>query len=712
LLRLSGKDGEVLLQSDFSWPDRLRELLSPAIAALAENQARTAADWLTEPEMPATASDDEAQSSTPRSTPPQVNPVGQLPRIQESLFDTTTERWGWEYVFHPPRPSPLLNKEPQWKEPAPPDQKALNDRMKVANSAQASKNEDFWIRCLVIGVLLVLFGSPIALSLSDQGVRNIALLLAGVGGFGTYMIWNERTKATSEVDLTKKRWADQRNRERAEYQQRLASWRAEIARHDEAERIRVQSCDRWYPVSPKYVSARVDVFGGTRSSWASLLTTLGTSLLASGKSVSLLDFSENDVWFDLERLAAQQGLPVHRIALPEDLARVDLFRGFDATAVVDIVVQAIHSLREQRHERRGLQSLDAHLLRTVVDAIDRPYSVGRLSAGVRFFLRHYNQDREAILSEEELARLDEAMDYVNMPEIERERLGVIRVELDLLETMGAAGSHKLAELPIATGLQVVTTAGSHQSQKEFIEAVLFQALRYGLRGKQSTSPSQQVLIVAGADDLGLKGLEGMSKQAAKAGIRLIYLFEHLREDVKQLLGGGDASAVVMRVGNELEASDAATFIGKHHSFKLSEITRGVGRTFTEGGSTSDSEQEGGSLSGGGYPVGRLFGPEKGKVKKDQWYRHYTESESTSWSKSWSKTKNVSEALAEEEGAGIQRVYEFLLEPTELQSLAPTAFFLIEHLAQRPRVVLADCNPGILSLERVSACSHEPRQAKG
>lgn len=50
----------------------------------------------------------------------------------------------------------------------------------------------------------------------------------------------------------------------------------------------------------------------------------------------------------------------------------------------------------------------------------------------------------------------------------------------------------------------------------------------------------------------------------------------------------------------------------------------------------------------------------------------------------------------------QRVYELFVEPTHLQALPPTAFILVQHVADRQVLAVAgDSNPDLLSLPRVS-----------
>ncbi len=51
---------------------------------------------------------------------------------------------------------------------------------------------------------------------------------------------------------------------------------------------------------------------------------------------------------------------------------------------------------------------------------------------------------------------------------------------------------------------------------------------------------------------------------------------------------------------------------------------------------------------------------------------------------------------------MQRVYEFSVEPTQIQQLPPTAFVLVDSSLGERRAALGDCNPGIVLLPRVAS----------
>ena len=107
----------------------------------------------------------------------------------------------------------------------------------------------------------------------------------------------------------------------------------------------------------------------------------------------------------------------------------------------------------------------------------------------------------------------------------------------------------------------------------------------------SASPaSAPAAIVAGADEITRPHLERLSDACERRGVPLTLMFRHLREDSLQLLGGG--TAAFMRLGNHAEAEQAASYIGRRHTFVLSQrtVTRGGSHTATRG--TSDSHGTG------------------------------------------------------------------------------------------------------------------------
>jgi hypothetical protein len=206
----------------------------------------------------------------------------------------------------------------------------------------------------------------------------------------------------------------------------------------------------------------------------------------------------------------------------------------------------------------------------------------------------------------------------------------------------------------------------------------------------SVSPaSAPAAIIAGADEITRPHLERLSDACERRGVPLTLMFRHLREDSLQLLGGG--TAAFMRLGSHVEAEQAASYIGRRHTFVLSQRTATLGRndsitrTDTDGRGTSDS---GTVAFGSGWPGNPL----------DLGQR----SRGDSTSRNWSTAMSWADGTSWSDSAGTQRVYEYAVEPAVLQSLPERALLLAVREPAGPRLRAVECDPAIVTLPGVSA----------
>jgi hypothetical protein len=86
---------------------------------------------------------------------------------------------------------------------------------------------------------------------------------------------------------------------------------------------------------------------------------------------------------------------------------------------------------------------------------------------------------------------------------------------------------------------------------------------------------RDVLVVAGADRLGLEALEPVTLGCHRAGVRLVLLLERLRGDLERVLGA--TVTLVMRLGNGREAAVAADHVSRGHDAVLTRLPRAPGR---------------------------------------------------------------------------------------------------------------------------------------
>ncbi len=626
--------------------------------------------------------------------------------LTERLFQAP-ERWGWEYVDPaPPAPYPHLSGYPQWTEPLAPDTSVLENQLRLAK-AKLPK------RLLWAGG----FGLIGLIAMSGSVGFGFVLLLIGlvIGGIAAYQVSDPQ----SQIRRQREEAARRREEVLANFQSVKATWDQRIADHDAAERHRYATDPLLFPFSPTGVASRVDVFGGTARGWAALLATMGSSVISAGSTVLVLDLSGQGVTgplADLTRLA--RGTPMQMVGVPAALEEPWLLGDLAPRELADVLSEAMDSLRSKT-DNVDLGAMDAEIIFTVAKRIEKPLTFERLAAGVRVLRTTFDPDEDTCLSAVEVQRLTERVDLVDKSERVRDELRFVEAQLQILSDSERQAANPMkgtdpTSLWPQGGLAVVRSEEQNPRRKGFVDRVLFQTVAHHL-ASGGAATRDPVLIVAGADELGRAGLEAMARNAYKARVRLVYLFEHLRDDAAEVLGGGDSVALLMRLGNGREAATAAEYIGRGFTFHLSQLSRQVGTTVTEGTSTSVTDTEGSSStntvggsssrSWGGSDGSSWGGGGGGGNSSSTWGQSVTDtwsdSVTRSWSTSWQKGQNFSRGVSETDGAVLQRSYEFTVEPTQIQTLDPTTFLLVDSGPQGRRVRMGDCFPGAVFVPRAS-----------
>ncbi|MGW0252109.1 hypothetical protein ACWDYH_36335 [Nocardia goodfellowii] len=461
-----------------------------------------------------------------------------------------------------------------------------------------------------------------------------------------------------------------------EFERAYAQWSAQVDTHDRHEQHRISSTMLWFPVRVGARQRRVDVFGGDADGWASLLATVGMSLLSAGERVLVLDYTEQQVAADFAALARDRAHAVNFTELPaENLA---VLGDLCAADIAEVIAETLQGIRGGEPNPQ-LRSLDAEFVELVAASLAAPITFARLAAGIRLLRKLYDGDNESMLSATEIHRINALVDAVGPSETAREELRFLGGVLGLLahDAQPATPLHWPR-----SGLSVVATADANPRRKDLVDRLVVHRLTYDLRsgaiGDQAT-----VLVVAGADHLGLSVVEALARHARRCGVRLILMFEHARGELTQLLGGADSATVLMRMGNAAEAAAAADFVGRGYRFTLSQLTEQIGRSFTTGVADSTGSSVT-NTSSDGY---------SGTTANS--------SEAFSRAQTWSSTVNWSNANSTSSSHTYSRAYEYTVEPTTFQALPSTAFVLVENHHGGWRVVSGDCNPGIALLDRVA-----------
>ncbi|MCM3885407.1 hypothetical protein [Frankia sp. R82] len=577
-----------------------------------------------------------------------------------------------------------------------------------------------WIRML-LPVAFVVFGILLA---QDGGFVFVPAgfglaLLAGLPVLVRHLRLIHAQRRTATVTA----------KAQAQHDEAMAAWRTQVAAHDQAERHRREAASAFYPITAPASTPRVDVFGGDGDGWASLLATAGASLLASGTGVLLVDLSERTVGGGLARLAGQAQCPVESWDLPGQLDEVQLLAGLGPREAGELVADAFEptGAREPDPHRRALH---ADLISAVNEVLGENLTFRRLAEGLRVLEGLEDASRTVAISPSEAMALVGRMNVFGRGERIPDELRYLRSSLQALcaspmndlapdrrglsvggatgtEPSGAVGGRPLAAWWPVRGLRVIATSSRMAATpyKELADRLVIQALLRQLRRRtQRPAAGRDLVVVAGADALGRPVLTMLSRHAEIAGTRLVLLFERLADDAERLLGSQGATTIIMRLGNGKDATTAAEFIGRGHRFVLSQVTAQVGRSFTAGDSDSVGTQDGTSdttgTSGGSaktYDRTRLLPWLQNTSTNTGWQ----ESVTTSRSRTWQRTVNTSVSDSTTDGETSARVYEFLVEPTTVQTLPTTAFLLINAVDGPERVAMGDCNPGTVLLPRVS-----------
>ncbi|MGH3646299.1 MAG: hypothetical protein ACRDTM_03850 [Micromonosporaceae bacterium] len=615
------------------------------------------------------------------TAPPVTTRGGDWPELLAPRLLAPPARWGWQTVAVPeaqiPEAAPPAP-QPVWAEPPPPDTSALR--------AARSKAVSRLVRRIAFAVLVFFGFATYGLVIEDVAgemygiVVLVALALLAISLIRAIAAVRY---ASRNIQRFEQPYQAFRAAEQQRHQQALAQWEQAARLHAmqaaEAARAaqRLASGPQWYPVAPVSEPTRVDVFGGDpyRHGWASLLVTLGTSVLPRGERITVLDFTGQDVGGGLLQVARAGGWRTRQIGL--DLGSdLDLLGGVASRDLAECLAWSVIGRADatDRQER----ALVTDVLRRVIDSLDGAATFGRLAAGVQVLRRGTGDDR---LSADEVTRLVDAhIGDIDQNEWTSRQLRFLGSQLDVLNDV-APGTGQPRPLWTDDAMSLIANEGGRDDRKELLDRLLVQLARQAM----DTRTLGGYVIVAGGDPLGAGPLQLLSEQARLAGVRLILLLDQPQGDLERTVGTGGA-VCLMKMYNHRDANLAAELIGRGHRFVLNQATWQVGKSFTDGGGDSFGAN---TSQGTGSKQRRSGMPGRGQSLNDSRGHAWT------GNRSWSTADNISTSNSS------SRVYEFIVEPQELLGMPETAFILVDSSGRGRRVLMADANPGICLLDRVS-----------
>ena len=517
----------------------------------------------------------------------------------------------------------------------------------------------------------------------------IALVICGPGMTLTFLRWRKARQATAAVS----RIGDDHQRAIAAWQQRADAWqRAELTRLDEV--------DEWGSAQLPPGTLRTDVFGGSLRGWQALLTTHGTSLLAS-QPVLTVDLTGEVICQELTDTARAAGVPTAVWLLPAQLGSSGLLAGLSAAQFADALAEAVHA-DGTAGTARAERAVDTRVLEQLHGALGGDVTPGRLAAAVRAALGHV--DRPAAASSPVLSQTEQTLISAELfpPEYRRQiEPNLVRIEAfltALAQQTDPAGTGQPAATPEPAAYYtcLALEPAARSARAEVLAALAIQWLTVQVTSSNDPAPA---VIIVGADEISRPHLERLAGACERRGVPLTLLFRHLRDTGLGMLGGG--SAAFMRLGHHAEAEQAAAYIGRQHQFVLSQVTAALGGsdthtlTQTEGQSVTDTIHIGGHP--GWKTTAQRYRPRnQGHEESRRYSRSRSVSRNWSTARSWAESTNWSNAAAS------QRVYEYAVEPAVLQNLPDQALLLVTRGSGGPVLTSVECDPAIVTLPRVSS----------
>lgn len=598
---------------------------------------------------------------------------------------TPGARLGWEFRNRRELMSPFP--EPQ------PDPRDLHDH--VATKTARAELAWRWAGrpalgfAMLVGVLVGcsnLAGGGGGLDGGAQTVTLLVLLVPALGIAG--WAWFQRSLIRSASAARAHEYA-------------MAAWRERAAAYEEAEQARLAQEPMWGSVAAG--PGRTDLFGGSLAGWQALLTVHGASVLAE-RPLLAVDLTGQQAVGRLTAAVREADVPSAVWLLPADLGRCGLLAELPPKQLADAVAEALHA--GEAGGSRADRAIDVRVLGQLASALaERGVTPARLAAAARAAFGHPVPDRVLTAAEQERIAGD------LFPPGYREQISASLVRLDavLSELATYADDNPWRQKAVPARYTCLATEPAARSASgEVITALVIQWLTVQV----SSGPGAPAVIIAGADEVARPYLERLAGACEAVGVPLTLLFRHLREDAAAMLGGGAAG--FMRLGNHAEAEQAAAFIGRQHTFVLSQFTATDGgsqtgtQTSNEGHGVSDSWSNSRSRTHtSGWNHGRSnqgwFGPQTASRG-----RNGSNSRGTSWTEGRSSSQNWSEGWSQADGTSWsdavtrQRVYEYAVEPLVMQNLPECALLLVGNADPVERVRAVECDPVIATLPWVSS----------
>jgi hypothetical protein len=561
---------------------------------------------------------------------------------------------------------------------------------------------------------------------------GVALLATGAAGYagicGGHAMWRGNRELAGQLRAEQLRvaaFAEAQHRQSAARQEQ----HAREVRAWKQRSIAYRRQPQWFPVTVPATVHRVDLAGGTLAGWSALVTMVAAPRLAAGGDVTVMDLTEGGVASDLLAVARAAGIRPLVWVLPADLPRLELGALLAPDVLADVLAQTVSAAdgpAGRAASSAADPARDAALLGAVLESLGPGATMAELIAGLRV-LGQIGGPAEHLgasgLAHDQLARLS-TISGRGAGHLVTERAWSIEARLRGLGPLATSLAGISPSRLKVMWLDRRAASVSNGALAAYLVIALTAVLRQAPPGRRW----QQTVCMLGAERLPGEVLDRLCDAAEMAGAGLVLGYRSIPAHVRERLGRGDAAVAFMRLGNAEDARVAAEQIGTEHKFVVSQLTDTVGTSLTDtiGSSytstvgTSDSVTGSDSITttsgrsrshsrpGVFVPLADFTGSASRDLSSSSSAcdsRSITAgiSGGTSWGWSTSRAIGTSDSAART----IQRSRESLVEQHELQQLPQSAVLLCYPSPGGRRVLLADCNPAIMTLPTATLAPRPP-----
>lgn len=460
------------------------------------------------------------------------------------------------------------------------------------------------------------------------------------------------------------------------------AWRRQVE-SEMAARLESGRLSTWYPVALPSQLSIVPLIGGNPAvDWTEAVDVLATQALDCGaREVRVVDLTRYHVWDrqqEWSRADASNDDRVISSSLAPGRSSADVFGGMGLDDLIGLLVDVLRA--EDDRSDRNAAAMRQAVLGDVARELNRiEVTPELLSDAVRYALSL--DPGVTSLTDDEMSRLD-AFHHRHV----RTRPGLAD-DLDILERLLASvcrfaqavppNSHGLLDFRPVTlrGVEAGLSDVDHELARGLLAARL---------AREMNNPDLRhgaVTILLGADHLSEATLAAVTSAALRNNSLLILFYENFVGTALTQIGSAGASVGgFFRLGNAEQALAAAEFMGKEYRFELTGYSRNESRSFEYGWSESSGIDRSTSQSWRTLLV-------------------FLRTMSAGISRSESSTTSGGGSHSTGGSTDMQRVYEYLLDPSVFKALPPASLMVV-NTADRA-ALLVSCSRDVHRSQLVS-----------